>query len=72
MSETTGVKCSRDGSLMVFTYESENLKGDIVRISLYYKCPLCGARREIEEIRIERSEKDFLVTRRLHVTSTTG
>jgi len=65
MSESSGVKCSKDGALMIFTYESEKLKGDMTRVSLYYKCPICGSRRDLEELRIERSDKGFIITRRV-------
>jgi hypothetical protein len=66
MSENEVIKCSKDGSLMVFTYESEKLKGDLVRVSLYYKCPVCGSKRDIEEVRIEKSNQGFIVTRRAY------
>jgi hypothetical protein len=66
MSGGEGVKCSKDGNVMVFTYESEKLKGDQVRVFLYYKCPVCGSRRDIEETRVERSDRGFIVTRRVY------
>jgi len=65
MSESSGIKCSKDGALMVFTYESEKFKGDIARVSLYYRCPVCGSRKDLEELRIERIDEGFVVTRRV-------
>jgi len=67
MSRNEAIKCSKDGSPMIFTYESEKLKGELVRVSLYYKCPICGFRKDIEELRIEKNDRGFTVTRRAYV-----
>jgi len=51
---------------MIFTYESEKLDKGLVRVTIYYKCPLCGSRRDLEELRIERSGENIVITRRVY------
>ncbi len=66
MAMSTSIKCSKDGSPMIFTYESEKLDKGLARVTLYYKCPVCGSRRDLEELRIERSGENIVITRRAY------
>jgi hypothetical protein len=66
MALATSIKCSKDGNPMTFIYESEKLEKGHVRVILYYKCPVCGSRKDLEELRIERSGENIVITRRVY------
>jgi C4-type Zn-finger protein len=58
------LKCPKDGNTLVLVYESERLSG-VVRVSIYYKCQVCGYRRDVEKLEISRDEQGVLIKRAL-------
>ncbi len=49
---------------MYFVIESEKLSDGTRRLVMYYRCPVCGYRVEVEQVVI-KSGKDSIVVRRL-------
>ncbi len=56
--------CKRDGKPMYFVIESEKLSDGTRRLVMYYRCPVCGYRVEVEQVVI-KSGKDSIVVKRL-------
>jgi C4-type Zn-finger protein len=62
------LKCPKDGNPLVVVYESEKI-GDTTRVSIYYKCQVCGFRRDIERLEISRGEQGLVVKKFLYSSS---
>lgn len=58
-------KCPKDSSLLEFIYETEKTS-DLVKVSMYYKCPLCGFRKDIEKLELRKAEQGILIKRSLY------
>lgn len=65
MDEKNTLKCPKDGSGLEFIYEAEKLSNS-TRISLFYKCPTCGYRREAERLELQRTEQGVVIKRLLY------
>lgn len=59
MSEKT-FNCPKDGTVMSLVYESEKI-GNLVKVSIYYKCTTCGYRRDLEKLELQRGEQGVVV-----------
>ncbi|MEM0031393.1 MAG: hypothetical protein QXS24_06590 [Desulfurococcaceae archaeon] len=55
MSEKV-LSCPKDGNALSLVYESEKI-GNVVKISIYYKCPTCGYRKDLEKLEVQRGEQ---------------
>ncbi len=55
--------CKRDGKPMYLVEESEKMSDGTRRITLYYKCPVCGYRVEIEQLVINVSNDNIRIKR---------
>jgi C4-type Zn-finger protein len=62
------LKCPKDGNPLVVVHESEKI-GDTTRVSIYYKCQVCGFRRDIERLEISRGEQGLVVKKFLYSSS---
>ncbi len=58
-----GYLCRRDGSLMYVVYESEKTMDNKLRVSIAYKCPVCGFRVEAETLEMTRGRDSYTLTR---------
>lgn len=65
MSEETGFKCPKDGNTLSLVYEAEKLS-NAIRVSVYYKCPLCGYKRDAERLELQKSEQGIVIRRFLY------
>lgn len=59
------MRCPKDGNVLQLVYESEKLS-NYVKVSIYYKCPVCGFRRDLERLEIQRTDHLINVKRTLH------
>ncbi len=55
--------CKRDGKPMYLVEESEKMSDGTRRITLYYKCPVCGYRVELEQLVINVDRGNITVKR---------
>lgn len=55
MSEKTP-SCPKDGNALSLVYESEKI-GNLVKVSIYYKCSTCGYRRDLERLEVQRGDQ---------------
>ncbi|MEM1701848.1 MAG: hypothetical protein QXP02_03215 [Desulfurococcaceae archaeon] len=65
-----GVKCPRDGNVLNIVYESEKLGTGIVKAYLYYKCPVCNYRQDIERLEIQKADDKVLIKRHVILAKT--
>ena len=65
MSSEGGMKCPKDGSELTLIYEAEKL-GDSARVLIYYKCPVCGYKKDSERLELKRVEQGILLKRFLY------
>lgn len=56
-------KCPKDGNPLTLLYESERFTNGFARVTMYYKCPVCNHRRDVERLEITR-ENDRINVRR--------
>lgn len=56
------LKCPKDGNILQLVYESEKLS-NYVKTSIYYKCPVCGLRRDLERLEIQKTDQSINVRR---------
>ncbi|MEM2024866.1 MAG: hypothetical protein QXW94_01060 [Desulfurococcaceae archaeon] len=54
------VKCPRDGNSLTVIYESEKI-GDLVKVSIYYKCSACGYRKDLERLEVKRGDQGTVI-----------
>lgn len=65
MEKDTVLKCPRDNNVFSLMYESERLDNTI-RIVVYYKCPVCKYRVDLERLELLRGEHGIVVKRTLY------
>lgn len=56
-------KCPKDGNQLVLLYESERYSNGFARVTMYYKCPVCNHRRDVERIEVTRESDRISVKR---------
>jgi len=65
VSEKNNIKCPKDGNALVLMYEAEKL-GNTARVMVYYKCPVCGYRKDAERLELQKTEQGILVKKFLY------
>ncbi|MEZ0394394.1 MAG: hypothetical protein ABWK00_05075 [Desulfurococcaceae archaeon] len=55
-------RCSKDGSPMYLVLESEDA-GGAKKVAVYYRCPVCGNRIEVERMDVKREGDRLLINR---------
>jgi C4-type Zn-finger protein len=58
-------KCPKDGNTLVLMQETEKI-GSTAKITIYYKCQVCGYRKDIERLEVTRGEKGLIVKKFLY------
>ncbi len=59
-----GFYCKKCGRPMGLVIESEKLSNGVKRVLYYYKCPVCGYRVDVEQLKVSL-EKDYIIINRV-------
>ena len=63
--EAKGFVCKKDGKPMYFVEETEKMSNGQRRSVIYYRCPICGYRIEVEQVVINVSDNGIIIKRRI-------